>query len=460
MEKAAFGVAWSNQTVLDPVEAAILIAMAIVLLTCKRRYAIWPIIVVACFVVPSQRIVIGGVDFTLMRLMSLVGLLRVLATGEIKGFSWNKLDSAMLAFTLVKIFIVLLLDIPGEFVTRLGGGLDSFGMYFVCRCLIRDWSDVFSAVRGFIWVGIPVAVCFLIEFKTRKNVFGVFGYVPDLAEVREGKSRAQGAFAQPIIAGVFWATLMPLMIALAWRGRKAALEAVLGLAVATTIVVCSASSTPYMAILFGIIGAMMFRLRSLMRPIRWGLLVAFCLFQILSDKPAWRLIADVDVVGGSTGYYRYKLIDQTVKHFDQWWAVGGDIQTSSWSPELVDDTNYFVVIALQGGLPLLTALVVSLAFAFGGVGRIWRQAGANRPDVIAAWALGVCILMHITSFLGVTYFGQIVMLWNLTLAMVGSLMPRKSLKRPSQNKKPVMRRRIVARQRPLAAAPVSFTLGN
>jgi hypothetical protein len=459
VEKGAIGAAWSKQTILDPVEAVILIAMVIVILSCNRRYAVWPLIVIACFVVPSQRIVLGGLDFTLIRLIVLMGLVRVVARGEIKGLLWNNLDTAMLAFTVLRTLMTFFIDLPGDLAFRLGGDVDIYGMYFLCRCLIRDWHDVFSAVRGFIYIGVPVAVFFLIEIITHKNVFGVFGYVPDEPDLRQGHYRAYGAFAHPIVAGVFWAAMMPMMVALAWRGRKAKWEAALGLTVAMIIIFCCASSTPYMGILFGIVGAMMFPLRWWMRPIRWGILVAFCLFQMLSSKPAWRILVDIDIVGGSTGYYRYELIDQSIKHIDQWWETGGNIDTSKWSSELIDDTNYYLVIGLTGGLPLLTVFVIMVSLAFGGVGRAWRNAGANRAVVVAAWALGVSIFIFLMSFFSVTLFGQIVGLWSMILAMVGSVMPAKSLQRSAQFRRPLGRPKKIAPNRPLVSTPLTFTNG-
>ena len=459
MHEGSIGVAWTKQTVLHPVEAAILIAMAIALLTCKRRYAVWPIIGLACFAVPSQRIVIGSLDFTLIRLITCVGMLRVIAFGESNHLRWNRLDTAMLAFTVVKAFFGLISDVPGDFVVRLGSGLDGFGMYILCRCLIRDWDDVFCTVRGFIWIGVIVSLFFVFEAQTHRNLFAAFGYVDEGALERQGRFRAQAAFAGPIIAGVFWSALMPLMVALAWQGRNAIWETLVGLIAASTICVCCASSTPFVGIMFAIVGVMMFPLRRSMRLVRWTLLIAFCIFQMVSDKPAWRILVRIDLVGGSTGYYRYMLMDQTIKHFSEWWLMGGNIDTTTWSPELRDDTNHFLVMALQGGLPLLTVFIISMAIAFGGIGRMWRAAGSNRAAVIASWALGISLCMHILSFFSITYFGQIVMLWNVTLAMIGSLMPGKVSKRA------IKKRRLVRRsttdkagtaERPFATFPSSF----
>ena len=38
--------------------------------------------------------------------------------------------------------------------------------------------------------------------------------------------------------------------------------------------------------------------------------------------PVWALIQRIDIVGGSSGWHRYELIDQCIKHFSDWWLMG------------------------------------------------------------------------------------------------------------------------------------------
>src|ERR1044071_7962496 len=45
----------------------------------------------------------------------------------------------------------------------------------------------------------------------------------------------------------------------------------------------------------------------------------------------------------------------------------------------------------------------------------------NRANLIMSWALGISLFIHCTSFIGISYFGQINMVWYLTLAMIGSV---------------------------------------
>lgn len=76
-----------------------------------------------------------------------------------------------------------------------------------------------------------------------------------------------------------------------------------------------------------------------------------------------------------------------------------------------------VTLGLFAGIIVLT---------FRGVGRIGRSVGEDRFHQLMAWALGAALLVHCANFLGVSYFGQIMVVWYLGLAMVGSLLPRTS----------------------------------
>ena len=76
-----------------------------------------------------------------------------------------------------------------------------------------------------------------------------------------------------------------------------------------------------------------------------------------------------------------------------------------------------VTLGLFAGIIVLT---------FRGVGRSGRSVGEDRFHQLMAWALGAALLVHCANFLGVSYFGQIIVVWYLGLAMVGSLLPRTS----------------------------------
>ena len=59
-------------------------------------------------------------------------------------------------------------------------------MYFLFRCLVRTWEDVDRVVLGFIVISVPVAIFFLIERSTGRNLFAMFGGVPLITDIRDG----------------------------------------------------------------------------------------------------------------------------------------------------------------------------------------------------------------------------------------------------------------------------------
>lgn len=414
---------WFNQTTLHPIGAIALFVCGAAMLLASRRGAVLAMIAMACFVAPAQRIVVFTLDFNLLRVLVILGWLRLILRDEIRGFTWKGMDTAMAlwAITGVAAFCALHGTLQA-FVRVAGMAFDALGMYFLFRALVRHWTDLEAIVRGVTLLSVPVAAAFLLEYATQRNVFSVFGGVPATTAVRLGRMRCQGAFAHAILAGSFWASLMPVIAARWLGGVRERRWVVVGLAASMTIVIACASSTPVMGVLAGCVGLCMFPLRHSMAYIRWVVVLALVGLHIVMEAPVWHLISRVSAVGGSTGWHRYNLIDKAIRHFDEWWLIGTK-STAHWGYGLEDVTNQYVAQGVVGGLPTLALFVVVIGMAFRGVGQLWRNAECDRQRLGLAWALGVSLFVHCTVFVGVTYFGQIIVVWYLTLASIGSLAP-------------------------------------
>jgi hypothetical protein len=293
-------------------------------------------------------------------------------------------------------------------------------MYFLFRALVRDWDDVRSLLRGFLWVSVPVTLAFIVEYATARNIFSIFGGVPATTGIRDGRLRCQGAFAHPILAGCFWAAILPLFVSEWWSGASGKSRALLGIATSGCIILACSSSTPVMGVAAVGIGWAAFYCRAWLRTIRWAVFATLVALHLIMVAPVWHLITRITIVGGSTGYHRYALINGAIIHLDEWWLIGSNKGTAHWGYHLFDVTNYYIVHGLHGGIPLLAMFIGSIALGFRGVGRITR-ATQDRSRLMLAWGLGVAVLVHTFSFLGVTYFGQIVMIWYLTLATITGL---------------------------------------
>lgn len=231
--------------------------------------------------------------------------------------------------------------------------------------------------------------------------------------------RCQGAFSHAILAGCFWASIMSLMVGHLIHGRK--WLAVVGIACSALIVLMCASSTPVMAVLFAIIGLSFYALRHQLRAVRWGFLGLLIVLHSVMNKPVWHLLARVDIVGGSTGYHRYSIMNSTINNFSKWWMLG-EANPLSWGNEdMIDITNQYILEALLGGLITLVLFVGGIAVAFGMVGKTLRLLEDKSPRHFFVFCLGVSLFVHVVVYFSVSYFGQILMLWYLNLAIIGSL---------------------------------------
>jgi hypothetical protein len=449
---------FADQTVLHPLGLLAVVALGAAMLLVPRRYAVFPMMVMACFISPAQRVSIATLDFTLLRIMVVFGWVRILARSESTGLRWCTLDTLMVAWAACGTAAYALQRGDfGAIVFKAGTTFDALGMYFLFRCLIRTWEDVDAAVTGVVAISVPIALAFVIEHATRHNLFAFFGGVAEMTVEREGKMRCQGAFAHPILAGCFWASLLPLIATQWWRSAFGKLLAVTGLAMSAIIILACASSTPIMATAFGLTAATLFPLRRHMRAFRWGVLIALVGLQFVMARPVWHLMARVDVVGGSTGWHRFSLIDEAISRFPEWWLVGVK-STTHWGRGLFDITNHYVLEGVRGGVLTLVLFVVVIAGAFRHVGRLRRSVEGHRYREMVAWALGVGLFVHATNFMAVSYFGQIFAVWYLNLAVIGSLASAAAARRPARAGTRARKPAAGARERPLVAhSPVAPT---
>jgi len=421
---------WTNQTLLHPLGLAAVAVLGFAMLLLPRRYAIVPMIVMACFLGPAQRIVVLTLDFNLLRVMVLFGWLRVLLRGETRDFQFKSLDALILLWALSGLMAMTLLH--GTFaalINRLGFMFDAAGMYFLFRTLVRDWKDIDAIAASVVIISIPVALAFLVEKSTGRNMFAIFGGVPEYTNVRNGVRRCQGAFAHPILAGSFWAALMPFIAALWFRADWRRVLASIGMVTSTSIILTCGSTTPVAALALGAAAMTLYPLRAHLVWFRWGAAAALVLLHIAMATPVWHLLTRIDLASGSNGWYRYKLIDDFITHFGEWWLLGTRSTAHWWQWGTNDITNQYVLEGVTGGLLTLALFIATIVVAFRGVGRFESQALHRRARRMMAWSLGVSLFIHCVIFVGVSYFGQSMLLWYLTLAMIGSLAPPRSAQR-------------------------------
>jgi hypothetical protein len=310
-------------------------------------------------------------------------------------------------------------------VSHLGAVYNIVGIYFLLRIFCSSLEDVVQLCRVTALVLLPVALEMAYEQITLHNLFSMFGGVPAAPQFRDGRFRAFGPFAHPILAGTVGGVTLPLMLGV-WRYHK--LAAAAGIAACVTIVFASASSGPLMSALISLGAIGFWRLRHHMRLMRWTLLAVYVALLVVMERPPYYIIQRLEVVGGSTGWYRSRLIESSIEHLGEWWLAGTDytrhwmVDANAISATHTDITNHYLALGVMGGLPLLLLFIVCLVKGFSIVGRAMRQSAAASPErEFMLWAFGCSLVAHTISSISVSYFDQSVLFLYLTLAVIASV---------------------------------------
>lgn len=404
-----------------------LLVNAIALLALPRRWAPVPLLVGACYMTMGQGFDIGPFRFTVIRVLVLVGALRVFARGELVVGGFNRVDRLFIAWSVWMMFASLFHEGEGSGPVFASGVVFNIaGMYFLLRIFCQSSDELVGLMKVTAFLLLPIAIEMLYEQAVGRNLFGqLLGGVNDTPEVRNGRLRAQGPFRHSILAGTVGAVCFPLMLAI-WRQHR--LAAGIGMAACLMMVSASASSGPLLTLIFSIIGVAAWRYRHLTKFILPGALGMYLALEVVMNRPAYYIIGEINLTGGSTGWHRSRLIESSIRYFDEWWLIGTDYTRHwmatgvSWSPDHTDITNYYIQMGIWGGALLLVFYLCILYRSFRLVGDTIRASQTeDGSDVFFMWCLGAALFAHVATGLSVSYFDQSYLFLCLTLAAIGSL---------------------------------------
>jgi hypothetical protein len=403
------------------ITVVITVLLSVLLFVLPKRFFLLPFILAACFVPVDQRIIIAGLNFPVIRILLVVALVRILIHRERRIVKWNVFDKCLAVWALSSAIIYILQWADtNAIVFKCGALFDVFGLYWIFRQHISSWNSVRDLAKFLAFCVLAMTPFVLFEWLTGRNPFVLLGTV--VTEERAGQFRCQGSFPISILLGLFWATTLPLFAGMAMITRNKGLY--WGAAMASVfIVVASASSTPLGTLIWvlALLCAFKWRRHSLLA---WKLFFVTLLgLHFVMKGPVWSLIARANIVESSTGWHRYYLIEQTINHFSEWMLLGTR-ETQHWGPGLTDVTNQYILEGVRGGVLTLGLFIVMLVVAFRKIGQFFLEPH-YRDEQVLVWCLFVSLFGHCISFLGVSYFGQIIMLWYLVLAIVGFVVDSK-----------------------------------
>ncbi len=358
----------------------------------------------------------------------LIGLVRVIVKGERIAGGMNLVDKLLIGWAIWYFISSFFHDPKLDAGTTYVCGViyNTLVFYFLVRVWCNDIDDMADLIKLVAVILVPIALEMCMEKLTARNMFSVFGGVPENSLIREGKIRAQGPFMHPILAGTVGATCIPLFIGIYHRYRNLA---IIGILAGLAMVFASASSGPVMSLMASVFAVVMWKFKYLTGMARKGFLVIYFMLMLVMQQPPYYLIARIDISGGSTGFHRSMLIEQTLKHFSEWWLFGTDY-TRHWMKDQgvaaslthTDITNHYIGIAVGSGFLGMMLIIASFYVAFRCVGKVIDTMEDTRPDhAFILWCFGASLFSHAVTSISVAYFDQsVVFLW-LNVAVISSV---------------------------------------
>lgn len=417
---------------INPLALSFLLLLGILTITLPRKFAPIPFLISALYITMGQRIVVMGFNFTIFRILILIGFIRIIIRRDIILIKLNSLDKAIILWGIVAIVTSVLLDFNTEMFNSLqhssGQVFTTLGLFFFFRFYIDGMNEIRLNIKILAVAIAPLALAFLLESATGRNIFSIFGAVPELTAIREGRLRCQGPFAHPILAGTLGATLMPLFVAFWFEKGKLKILSLIGLFSTTIITVTSASSGPALSYLAAFMALCMWPLRNKMKAIRWVILVVLVALHITMKVPVWYLIGRISTVIGGTGWHRSVLIDTAILHFNEWWMIG-TLNTAHWldfgvlpDPDMIDITNQYILEGVYGGLARMLLFITIIVISFSGIGNAMKSLNDETFAIrFIPWALGAALFSHVVGFISVAYFDQLVIVWYLLLSIISTI---------------------------------------
>ena len=380
-----------------------------------------------CYITQGQAIEVAGFNFTAIRIVLLVGIVRAFMKGEMRELPHSPVDKWLIGYTLTTLLIAAVAQGSEVIAFYVGLNYNILLGYFLFRALLKSRSDLLEFLSLLALLIVPMACSMLYESAKGYNIFKNLGGIKDAPIVREGAFRCQGGFRSSITAGIFGATLVPVFAGL-YMAKVQRARAVVGIIAGLIITLTSNSSGPLMALVNGVVALGFWHLRANMRMVRWAAVALLLSLSVLMNAPVYYLIARCgDIVGGG-GWHRARLIEQFINHTDDWW-LAGTTDTGDWMPTALmhgekrsaDLTNKFVAVGVEGGLVPLIFYVGAFVVAYKVLGGALRSARLNSPQHEAIlWGFGSALFAHIMALTSVQYWDQLEVAFCMLLAIVAS----------------------------------------
>ncbi len=401
------------------------IAVCLILILIKKRWAALVFLAGIIFIPMGAVIEVGTVSLPPLRVLSLVGLIRVFLRSEMHSI--RSVDYKIYIFAAILLLSSIFHDpIGATLIRRAGLVIDLIGTYTFFRSWLTSWNDLELLYKYYLILLYPLLVFMFVEHTKGINLFNHIGGVSLVPAIRDGVFRAQGPFAHSILAGTYAASCIPMAIAINHKNRTIVNR--LFFPVCIIIIILTVSSGPVVTASASLTAVLLWRwAKHTKRIVNYVILILLGL-HIIMKAPVWFLIARIDIIGSSTSYYRAKLIDSAINHISEWWIGGTDytrhwmVTGVTWSSKHADITNHYILLGVLGGLPLLVVFLLIIRTSFLKISSnmaLYSSSQANYRFML--WCLGAALFSHLVSMLSVSYFDQSIGIFYSLIAITHSL---------------------------------------
>lgn len=403
-----------------------------------RRWAALALLASALLLTQRQHLDVAGLNMYPIRFLELVTAVRIFARGEFKSLRLNRVDTLLLLAWFYVTVMFLLRTAAGHgtsahisqvsTLSRVGTLVDIVLVYVAFRCLVRDAADLRWLLARFLLVLVPYCASVVVELLTGENPLAIVGGIPIVWN--DGvRIRPFGTFLHPSLLGTMGASFALLYLAIA-AGRSGRAWGIAGVIASSAIVVLSNAGGPATFVALGLAFWALWFVRAHMKKVQIGAALALIGLAIAMRDPIYFLPSKFSSLVGGGGWHRSYLMQQGIRHFDEWWLAGMPLdQTLHWFPYLVmgaaDITNLFLWFGLDGGMLAMLLLIGFLVTAFQYAGRALEKyrgfVPPRRDDELLLWGLGVVLAGHIANFFAITYFDQTMLIWLFQVAALSAL---------------------------------------
>lgn len=359
--------------------AALACFLSLLAISRRRAGAGLGIIICSMLLWPEDlRIPLGIAQMSVPRLVGVAMLIKLVFKGKLDLQKINKIDVLVITIWL---WTALATALAGAEFARIsemiGRGLDTVLLYFIARLTLTDRDQILALIPWLVVTAIVLGIVGIYETLGFSSPYRSLMNFDVYETARLGLIRARGSTSHAIQFGLSMMLIMSLIWSVRGFFRFKFLYTISALA-ALMAALSSMSSGPWLAVLLVIVFQAYFYKPHLIGPsLKLGLL-AIIFLEIASNRHFYELI-DRLALNSQTAWYRTRLLEVAFQQWRDFWLIGvGSNMPHHWADMIdyrdhVDVVNYFILVALYGGVPALVMFIAAHVLAIKRTVAAWKQ---------------------------------------------------------------------------------------